>query len=85
MPANKTIDFKKASKLLGGSKLELATEHAGVSGVHRGGDEFFAAGVDAADDDRVGIEDVDQQRQALAEARADCFPNREREGVEPTM
>jgi Ala-tRNA(Pro) deacylase len=26
LPANKTIDFKKASKLLGGSKLELATE-----------------------------------------------------------
>jgi Ala-tRNA(Pro) deacylase len=26
LPASKTIDFKKASKLLGGSKLELATE-----------------------------------------------------------
>ena len=26
LPANMTIDFKKASKLLGGSKLELATE-----------------------------------------------------------
>ncbi len=26
LPANKTIDFKKASKLLGGSKLDLATE-----------------------------------------------------------
>jgi Ala-tRNA(Pro) deacylase len=26
LPANKQIDFQKASKLLGGSKLELATE-----------------------------------------------------------